>query len=100
MTEDEPTTPLDDATFTWLWRSNIETLPRVIREPLMPRRGVYSIPGKHWGDGCARVLVHPNLELDEQATARELRGLDHPQTPAADDRGPTGHPATDHMEES
>ena len=61
---------------------------------------MYSIPGKHWADGRARVLVHPDLDLDEQATARELRGLDHPQTPAADDRGPTGLSATDHMEEN
>ncbi|MDQ1128283.1 hypothetical protein [Microbacterium sp. SORGH_AS_0888] len=55
----------DAAVFELLWRSNIETLPRLIREPGLPVRALHSIPGKHWADGRARVVLGVETPLPE-----------------------------------
>lgn len=104
MTEDTQPTPLDDALFLWVWRSNVEELPRVIREPLMPLRGAAVTHGKVWADGRARLIVHPDRDDLPAEIELELAALDRPRPDPQDHRGASsrdhGRPATDPMEES
>ncbi len=64
----EPT-PADDAVFLLLWRSTIETLPRLIREPKLPPHALMTIPGQHWADGRARALLGADTALPDDDVA-------------------------------